>query len=172
MEFLKIQLLQKDQTRSINWYEHTIQSLAHQFPELKPVTSQMTHRLSTLLLERLPDLLRNKLLSLLPEDILKEFSESVELLKNSPPETSISYLDFADRVGKTLGCANLKSFDFSSISESEVKKITEKIADTFLWAIAQDFPPDLKTRLIENLPSDLRSRMDLLSSHSDESKVA
>lgn len=158
-------------SRSVNWLEHTAASIIHNFPEMKQASVQITDRLSSLLLERLPAQLGQELLELLPKSVLDHCSDALKSSANSDSDRSIGYPDFVQRAELTLGCLQYSPREYSP-GQYSYGQLSEKIVDAFLWAIASDLPPDLKFRMSEDLPIDLRSRMDLYSAHSDDSKVA
>jgi hypothetical protein len=149
------------ETRHINWVQHTTQSLKDRLPPLKPGNSAeyLTHRLASLLLERISPEAARALIALLPQESLfpdlRVSAESEALLE-------IGYTDFLDRAHSALGVFQLNTADNAA----------KTAADAFLWAIAQDLPPDLKTSLGRELPAELTSRMNLGSAHSEEAKVA
>src|SRR5690242_7182962 len=92
--------------RSVNWLDHTVQSLIQHFPELQRVSLPLVERLSALLLERLPPQLSLDVLGLLPEEVLSRSSESLKEHATSESDRSIGYPDFVQRAAFTLGCAN------------------------------------------------------------------
>jgi len=158
--------------RSINWFDHTNQSLVSQFPETTPYSEYLVERLAALLLERLPPDLSRKLIGLLPENTIQGHLNPLTASAISQEETSIGYNDFVERTESTLGCSDLSKQKLLEDSEEEMRNFAEQLANSFLWAVAQEFPAEIKTRMIERLPSDLRARMNLYSAQSDDSKVA
>ncbi len=167
--------------RSINWFEHTNRSLLSHFPEARFYSVYLVERLSALLLERLPAEISHSILKLLPLTLAKDHFSS--LIANVTPDadSSIGYVDFVKRAESTLGCSDLgkQSLQLGSLdsldsldSEDELYKYSEKLTNVFLWAIAQELPAEIKTRMVENLPSELRARMDLFSAQTDEAKVS
>ncbi len=152
--------------RFINWFNHTSQSIQTRVPEVQLSSHYVTERLSALLFERLPPEISRTILNLLPDDGARHL-HSLESTATSPENRSIGYPDFIERTRETIGLTEI-----APRSEEEEVALAEKIADAFLWAIAQELPPDLKTRIEENLPTELRSRMNLSTAHVEESKVA
>lgn len=151
--------------RSVNWVEQISRSLAATFPSFGVRNSEyLTVRLSQRLLERLPPDVANALLELLPEAVGGDDSDSVCLRRSAAqqPELSIGYPDLVELAQRSL-------IEPLSILEDE---FFERVVDYFLWEFAQQLSPDLKYRISENLPVDLRTRMNLYSGHVEESKVA
>ena len=67
-----------------------------------------------------------------------------------------------ERAAHALGLSRLDS----------TTDLPSQAADAFLWAVAQDLPPDLKEILARELPTELKARMNLGTMHSEEAKVA
>lgn len=154
--------------RTINWLEDTSRSLSASFPALGQSDSvYMTHRMSRLILDRLPSDVAYALLSLLPE--ADEFSdrEDLYLAADRAPDLSIGYSAFVESAAHSIHQATDEML--SIVPEQE---FLEKVTDYFLWAFAQELPPELKQQILQHLPVDLRNRMNLYSSHADDSKVA
>lgn len=152
--------------RSINWIEDTGRSLQGAFPSLRAVNSQyMTTRLCRTLLERLPQDVGTTLLAMLPDSVGLsdlEYAALCEATKQAP-ELSIGYPDLIEIAMRSL---------IEPIELPQDAEFFAHVVDYFLWAFAQEFPPEIKDRISENLPIDLRSRMNLYSGHVEESKVA
>lgn len=151
--------------RSIHWFEHTRRSISSQFPNTRPNDGYLVERLSALFLERLPPEVAQGVLALLPEGSIVEHYNHLTVSANAPTNSSIGYPDFIEKTAQVLG-----------ISEKPIEWLHEalprKIADFFLWTVVQDFPAELKSRIIENLPLELKSRMNLYAAFAEEAKVA
>jgi hypothetical protein len=144
--------------RSINWLENTSRSVASHFPKVGEKNARyIADRLSILLLERLNPETANELISVLPI----EASSNLTVAACAPADHVIGYPDFVELVSRSFFSGSIGFTDSS-----------EAIADLFLWAIAQQFTADLKWKMIQELPADLRSRMNLYTGESDDSKVA
>jgi hypothetical protein len=150
--------------RSINWLENTSRSVSSHFPKVGEKNAKyIAERLSILLLERLSAETAKEMISLLPEDVFVTGMSSASLKRAAGMSTNhlVGYPDFVDLVSR--------SFFSGSISYTDS---SELIADFFLWAIAQELTSELKWKLIQELPADLRSRMNLYAGGSEDSKVA
>jgi hypothetical protein len=144
--------------RSINWLESTSRSVSSHFPKVGEKNARyIADRLSILLLERLKPETAKELVAVLPEGV----SQSLEDVASSPVDHLVGYPDFVDLVSRSFFSGSIAFTDSS-----------EAIADFFLWAIAQEITPDLKWKLIQELPVDLRCRMNLYTGDTDDSKVA
>jgi hypothetical protein len=157
-------------TRSINWLEETSRSLEATFPALRASNClYMTTRLSRTLMERLPPDIGIVLLELLPETlILNEIEfDALRVAANQLPDLSIGYPELVEIAERSLVEPIVLPSD-PVLAENFFARVT----DYFLWAIAQEFSPELKHRISENLPVDLRTRMNLYSGHVEQSKVA
>jgi hypothetical protein len=124
--------------------------------------------LSTLLLERLPSEISQALLELLPEHDFSGLHRAAECRA----ETSIGYYDFVQKAATAVGVMGIEIERKNPPEETDLWKFSEKLVDSFLWSVAQEFPPELKAKMITHLPAELRHRMDLNLAHSDDSKVA
>lgn len=162
--------------RTINWFEHSVQSLESRHPWCKNQGSYLVERLTALLLERLPPGISGDLLALLPEQTMGNTPlgrlEKLYSSARSGSDASIGYHEFIQRATLALGVCGIGTSGTDAVTEGDLRKSAERIADHFLWSIAQEFPPDLKSTLLDHLPAELRNRMDLYSAHSDDSKVA
>jgi hypothetical protein len=162
--------------RTINWFDHSVQSMEAQLPWSKKQGPYLVERLSALLLERLPPETSQAILNLLPvQNIQTYFYGRLERLQNSAvsgADFSIGYHDFIQRASLALGVCEISLKGSRTLAESGLLYFGEKVADNFLWSVAQEFPPELKQTLLNQLPAELKNRMDLFSSHVDEAKVA
>ena len=155
-----------ENARSLNWLEDTSRSLAASFPSLgSPNSVYIAHRLSMLLLCRLPPDVSRALLQLLPDalgtpDTPARLSE-LYLAADLQPDVTISYSAFIEQASHSIQ---------SPVAVEE--NFIERIVDYFLWAFAHALPPELKSQILEHLPVDLRNRMNLRSSQADDAKVA
>jgi hypothetical protein len=144
--------------RSINWLESTSRSVSSHFPKVGEKNARyIADRLSILLLERLSPETATELLSVLPEGVCGNLQGAAL----SPVDHVVGYPDFVDVVSRSFFSGSIGFTDSSEV-----------IADFFLWAVAQELTPDLKWKMIQELPADLRSRMNLYTGESDDSKVA
>lgn len=177
--------------RSINWLESTSRQIIGKFPEIRSKNAYyIAERLSALLLERLPPDQSEELIALLPDYVTAPNTLYRGLLTaaRAQPDFVIGYADFVDQVSRsflenitptetefpeTAGISTASSATMNRSADNfEEQEYFERIADTFLWAIAQEIPPDLKARMTHVLPVDIRSRMNLYSGGNEESKVA
>jgi hypothetical protein len=177
--------------RSINWLESTSRQILGKFPEIRSKNAYyIAERLSTLLLERLPADQSEELIALLPDYITSPNTLYRGLLTaaRAQPDFVVGYPDFVDQVSRSFlenitpvetefpEAAGISTASSAVINRSadnfEEQEYYEKIADAFLWAIAEEIPVDLKSRMTEVLPVDIRSRMNLYSGGMEESKVA
>jgi hypothetical protein len=144
--------------RSINWLENTSRSVSSHFPKVGEKNAKyIADRLSILLLERLKPETANELIAVLPEGV----SEGLERYAGSAADHLVGYPDFVDLVSRSFFSGSIAFTDSS-----------EAIADFFLWSVAKEITPDLKWKLIQELPVDLRSRMNLYTGDNEDSKVA
>jgi hypothetical protein len=177
--------------RSINWLESTSRQILGKFPEIRGKNAYyIAERLGALLLERLPPDQSEELIALLPEQVTSPNTLYKGLLTAARGQADIviGYPDFVDHVSRSF-LENITPVETDypeaagiSVSSSETmnhsaegiedQEYYEKIADTFLWAIAEEIPVDLKSRMSEVLPVDIRTRMNLYSGGTEESKVA
>jgi hypothetical protein len=158
-------------SRPIDWLESTSRSLSTRFPETKNYSHLLTGRLASLLLERLPEETSQQILRLLPPTLVQNPVPALSTSASSDADHSIGYIDFVKRTASIVGVSDPRSDHNGINSESELSNFSEKLTDAFFWAIAQEFPADLKTRLIEGLPAEICSRMDLYNAQTEESKV-
>ena len=121
----------------------------------------VTQRLTALLLERLPPGVAQPFFSLLPKSMTAR-SPALQLVAGSAEDTSIGYPDFVKHAESAIGTLDLMPDE----------ALCKNVANAFLWAIVQDIPADLKNRMIQALPVELSSRMNLYSAMADGSKVA
>ncbi len=149
--------------RPVNWFEHTSRALQAAAPRLHPRCNQLTERLSSLLLERLPPHIANELVRSLPDEA-GGMAQALSRIAQAPADASIGYSTFIEVTAQSLGIGDELSLDF--------ERDTDQVVSTFLWAIMQDFPPDFKSDIARYLPADLKSRMNLYSGMSEQSKVA
>jgi hypothetical protein len=155
--------------KAINWLESTRRSLQARVPETSDSAPYLTERLSELFLQRLPTGLGNELLGLLPQDA---GGDLLERRSGHHPEYSIGYSTFVEQVRHSLGMTDLLDATPYDDSEESFAALCDRVADAFLWAVAQEFPVELKFRVADHLPSDLSCRMNLYSGYSDSDKVA
>ncbi|MGZ3687203.1 MAG: hypothetical protein ACXVBW_02810 [Bdellovibrionota bacterium] len=148
--------------RQINWLEHTSRSVGSKFPETRHCSQYVTSRLAALLLERLPSEIAEEMLELLPEDALG--IESLRVSASIDWNPSIGFTDFVRRSETSLGV--------SEISEELIDRVSQEVAEAFLWAVAQEMPVEIKQLLHQALPSEIRLRMNLNTASSEDSRVA
>jgi hypothetical protein len=125
----------------------------------------MTARLSRVILERLPPDVALSLVELLPDAIaLPELEyEELQLAAVIQPDLTIGYPELVEQASR--------SFRSETLELELEPDFFERLVDFFLWSFAQEFSPELKVRISENLPVDLRTRMNLYSGHAEEAKV-
>jgi hypothetical protein len=145
--------------KTINWFEKTNRLILADFPEAHSYSTYLVERLSALLLERLPTFMGQELIELLPENSDPAHSTPLLASAASPENASIGYIAFVEKAAKTLGCSDLGTENDCLLSEATLIDYSEKLANSFLWAVAQELPNVVKTQLIVRLPTDLRSRM-------------
>lgn len=157
--------------RYINWLETADRAIYSQFPELTNCSSHIAERLSALLLERLPTDTSQAILRLLPEGNWMAM-RSLSASAIGEADCSIGYTDFVERSVHAVGCTHHGRDFHRQDRETELFELSRRIVDVFLWAIAQEIPPEIKSRMATELPSDLRIRMNLISAASDDARVA
>lgn len=150
-----------DEMRAVNWFETTCRRIRLQAPTAAPCAEKLTERLSALLLERLPPWVSGSVLGLLPSSVL-DLHGSLLNCARGEAETSIGYPSFVQYSGYVMRTSGLE------VTDTDVRQAV----DAFLWSFANELPADLKAQLCELLPLELRSRMDLYSSISDDARVA
>lgn len=152
----------------INWVEQSAQSLHGSFRRLGPKNSRyMTHRMSRILLERLPNELALQLLELLPSALWLREPAYAELYAAAASQTDLTlgYRDFVETAERSILEA-LPTFE-NPLDD----QFFERVVDSFLWSVAQEIPVELKQRLANNLPTEIRSRMNLFCGMAEEAKV-
>jgi|GEM_PF-2992037 len=154
-------LFSRNKNRPVNWFENTSRAIHASLPQAGIDSNQMTERLTILLIERLPPKIAISLIDALPEDVRSNF-KALEKKAILPADSSIGYSTFIECATQSLGVH----------LHPDTVRHADLIVSTFLWAVMQDFPPDFKSDLAKFLPSDLKSRMNLYSGHSEQSKVA
>jgi hypothetical protein len=162
-----------------DWVETADRALQARFSnsaELKSHTRPLAERLSMLLLERLPAKVARELTALLPQKTHDAHPELAKMLQRSAHETadaSIGFATFIETAGQILGSRGVEETEPSQPDQAEAwGRAPREAAEVFLWTVLQGIPGELKTRISENLPLELRSRMDLYSAGSDEARVA
>jgi hypothetical protein len=149
--------------RSIDWIESTHRILASVLGSQAgaPTPSiRLTEKLAALLLERLPSGVAAQMLELLP----KEPSRRMQLSAAADAESSIGFTTFIEAAEQIL--------DTEEPDERLSEDMARICAESFLWAVAQEFPTDLKMLMRQALPTELKSRMNLYLSSSEDSRVA
>ncbi len=155
--------------REIDWLRNTALSIELKYPETAECAHHLTERLSLLLLERLPPHLAHTLITLLP----KRTDYRVLIgCAESRCDSSIGFPMFVECTRHILGLTDLLDSPRFEYSEDEYARFCEDVACAYLWAVAQDIPAEIKSQMVEELPSDLRSRINLYNGLSDRSKVA
>ena len=161
--------------RAINWLDSTSRSLQGGFPDAADAADYVTERLSALMLERLTPQIAAQLLELLPEDVSHGTWRELDSLRTSAHSSgnpSIGFVDFVERTRHALGLTELLDSPAYENSEEAYEQLCHQIADAFLWAVAYEVPAEIKIRMTEELPLELRSRMNLYGAHSEREKVA
>lgn len=120
----------------------------------------MAEHLGALLLARIPSDLARQLLGLLPHGASRDLA-ALARHADGDPDRSIGYIQFVEAARNDLGNRLGEELD-----------IERRIADAFLWAMSGDLPAELKSDFARELPSELRSRMNLYSAYSEDQKVA
>lgn len=156
----------------VNWFDHTQRMIVASFPEAKPWGAKLVKRLATLLLSRLPGKTQKEILELLPKEAIQEHSLSLDGVNDIAENPSIGYADFIEQTASTLGIHGSGKHPPKITSEYDLFDHSKKIADYFLWIVALDFPAELKHKMAEALPPEIRFRMDLKSALMEDSKVA
>ena len=87
-------------------------------------------------------------------------------------DLSIGYTDFVEKVQHTLEMEGESWSGSGKIQGLDEETFYRSVADTFLWAVIQEIPPELKGPLARELPMELRSRMNLYCAHSEGEQVA
>lgn len=156
--------------RSIDWLNHTATSLKHHVRDLDDSAPYVAERLSSLLLDRLPRRLSNRLVALLPPEVAR----SHRLLRRTASadgNRSIGYITFVEAAQAAVGVCTTGE-RMSGLDEIDAERFYRDVADAFLWAVMQELPPDLKGLVEQEISADLRARMNLYSASAEESKVA
>jgi hypothetical protein len=149
--------------RSIDWLEATNRSLQSKFSGhagVQKSAPRLTERLSILLLERLPEPLAHQMIELLPRNRGDRFKKPA----SSESDPSIGLTSFIEAASQILGMEE----DLAQMND----ELPRETAESFLWAITQELPMELKTRMREILPLELCSRMNLNHSTAEDSRVA
>jgi len=145
----------KDFERSINWVDQTSLAIRSRCPELAEHSRTLTVTLTCLFLSQLPSDICEMMMELLPIDL--NCSEWLQDVNKASGE-----IHFPDFIEQSRGILLPERLDHYS----------QLAAEAFLWAVIHDLPPELKNRMHDLLPLDLRSRMNLYSGYSDEVQVA
>jgi hypothetical protein len=156
--------------RTIDWLESTSRSLASSVPEAAEHASYVTERLGMLLLERLPPELSRELIALLPEE--KQLRIPTWIRAELRADRSIGYPAFVSLTRHLLGVTELLDLPQYADSEENYAELCHHVTASFLWAVAQELPIELKQRLAPHLPRDLSARMNLVTGYSGDEKVA
>jgi hypothetical protein len=157
--------------RAINWLESTSRSLRSSLPDTTDCAEYVTERLAALMLDRLPPEVSRDLLDLLPDESLEK-PRMFRAYSNLDRDASIAFPQFIERARHALGLSDLLDSPKYADSEGAFERLSLDVAEAFLWAVASEFPMDLKDRMSQALPSDLRCRMNLYCGYSDSDKVA
>lgn len=152
-------------SKAINWLETARIHLVADFPDFKSRSAEIANALSRLLMERLPIHVGSALAMLLPEDARRKLT-GLRVRAGGHGNPEIGYPDFVQKAFEILNRS-----DFPTRTR-ELQRLASRIADSYLWSVAQEFPPDLKSRIADLLPIELRSRMNLFSGHGEEEQVA
>jgi hypothetical protein len=157
--------------RSVNWLESTSRALTAAFPGIDADDCvYLTERLCVVLLERLPPHVSTSLLGLLPEpsQLRPRQFEKLLIAARKPPDYSIGYPALVEEAARSVH----EPRDPRDLQEMTEPGFFERVTDYVLWAFAVEIPTELKVKLSDNLPSDIRNRMNLYSGHSEDAKVA
>jgi hypothetical protein len=187
---------------AINWLGFACRSLQASVPEASGDAQYLVERLSLLLLARLPADLAEELLDLLPDPEARPRSQGLTPVEKKAGkgergpkragagerplrrgasrmkgagksgDRSIGLTDFVELTRRLLGVTDIPRQPKYEGSEPEYCKLCEQVTDAFLWAVSQEIPVELKGRMAEHLPADLRCRMNLRSGYSARDKVA
>jgi hypothetical protein len=169
-----------DQTQAIHWLEDARRAIERSVPQAAEAAPLIAGRLSELLLARLPAELAREMLDLLPEDASRgRLGEPMRGLAahrrrdaRLGPDRSIGHTAFVALTRHLMGLTELLDSPEYAESEEAYCRLCEQATAEFLWAVAHDLPVELKARIAEHLPSDLKSRMNLYSGFSHAEKVA
>ncbi len=137
-------------------------------PSISRQSRILTERLSLLFMERLTPALGKELLALLPST--EEHPELGYFVTRAQAkaEKSIGLPSFIEVTNQVLGSCT----ELSSESAQDQDSRGREVVEIFLWSLAQGFSDELKSRIRDELPLELRARMDLYSSGSAEAKAA
>jgi hypothetical protein len=156
--------------RSIDWFEHTVTSLRFRIRGLDESAPYVIERLAALLLDRLPRRVSNRMLGLLPPEVARQH-RLLRRSASSDANRSIGYISFVEAAQAAIGvCEAGVALDVMGDDDADI--LYRQVADAFLWAVAQELPPDLKCQLEEEISAELRARMDLYSAIDECGKVA
>jgi hypothetical protein len=157
--------------RSLNWINSAGRSLAAAFPELySDDCLYLTERVCSVLLQRLPPDVSLSLIALLPEnhDLPAQQYTKLLIAARQEPDLSIGYPAMVDQVIRSVH----EPKDLHARQEMLQPDYFNRVTDYVLWAFATEIPSDLKVKLSDHLPVDIRTRMNLYSGQSEEAKVA
>jgi hypothetical protein len=167
--------------RSIDWLEMTNRSLESKFSQIGIQNSAplLTERLAVLLLQRLPETLATAMVELLPRDPARELGARLYKTALAAADCSIGFASFIEVSSQVLGLEeklpqpdqSSQSPDFPDFPDLN-DNLSRQTAECFLWAVTQELPVELKTRMREVLPIELCSRMNLNHSTAEDSRVA
>ncbi len=151
--------------RAIDWLSHAAVSIQVRERITSASAQYIVGRLSSLLLDRLPPELANQMLKILPKEVAATHHH-LHARARAAADRSIGYTAFVDAASYAAGVCDEKRCD----EEGDV--FYRKLADAYLWAVAQELPPELKAEFVRFLPLDLRARMNIYSAVSEDAKVA
>jgi hypothetical protein len=157
-----------EEGRSINWLESARRALRGAVPATAEYADSVSSGLAQLMLERLPAALRETMVGFLPDD-----EELPHPEHNHPAHgKNVGFTEFVDRARHDLGLTDILDSKPYEDSEQDFENLCTEVVRVFLWSVAHQLPPDFKTRMLESLPADLCSRMDLYCAHSAQDQVA
>ncbi|HUP58690.1 MAG TPA: hypothetical protein VM598_14625 [Bdellovibrionota bacterium] len=156
-------------TRAIDWFDHAISSVSRHERELGDSAPYIVERLTTVLLERLPSDLSNRMLRMLPREVALSH-EALHRPADSAGDRTIGYVAFVAAAHDAIGVCEGKLAEHARSDDGDA--FCRKIVDAFLWAVAQELPADMKAAFVGSLPGELRSRMNIYSDVAEGSQVA
>jgi hypothetical protein len=110
------------------------------------------------------------MIRLLPREVAMEHP-LLQRPAASQPNSSIGYMSFVEMTHHAIGVCE-EGRGFARLEGEEREVVCRHLADTFLWAVFQEIPPELKSRIAAELPLDLRSRASLYTDSASHARVA
>ncbi len=156
------------QERSIHWLRTAEVAIESCCPQTRGCSQFIAERLASLMIARLPRDISLSLIELLPASVAAHswpLRSGIEASRKSERAFQ-GYSEFVDTARGALDCTEL------DMGAAEMRELADEVARAFLWAALHDLPSELKVKIAEHLPADLRSRMNLYNVVPEDSRVA